>query len=58
MYVHVHIYFIKCCLFQREFFPGGIIEINLLTTDKKSEWFLGTGKSYKDVNRHAIYLEN
>lgn len=50
--------YIKCCLFQREFFPGGIIEISLLTTDKKSELFLGTGKSYKDVNRSALCLEN
>lgn len=49
----MYIYFIKYCLFQRAYFPGGIIELNLPTADKMSGWYLRTGKSYKDFSRSA-----
>lgn len=43
----MYIFFIKCCQFQREYFPGGTLEIISQAEYKKTEWFLEIAKSYE-----------
>lgn len=42
----MYIFFINCCQFQREYFPGGTFEI-ISQAEYKIEWFLEIAKSYE-----------
>lgn len=46
--MNMYIFFIKCCQFQREYFPGGTLEIISPAEYKKTEWFLEIAKSYEE----------
>lgn len=35
----MYIFFIKCCQFQRDYYPGGTLEIISQAAYKKAEWF-------------------